>query len=258
MHDRTVIIGVLASSLLLSACTSTGGESARKLDDATWELKSYLDGASMKPVPDGVYVDAVFTSGKVSGSAGCNRYSGSFSTSDNKLTLGMVASTKMACRPPVSDVETAYLTRLSESAAYTTTQDSLTILDGHGATVLTFGRSKAALSGVTWHLIAYSNGKTAVVSTVAGSDPTITFETNGQLGGMGTCNTYGAPYSVDGRNLKIGPIAATMMACANQDLSDQESLYLAALQTSATYAITGKHLSLRTASGAIAAEFEQR
>jgi heat shock protein HslJ len=56
----------------------------------------------------------------------------------------------------------------------------------------------------------------------------------------------------------LGPLAATMMACARQDLADQEAAYLAVLATAATYSVRGSRFELRAADGDLAADFERR
>ena len=50
-----------------------------------------------------------------------------------------------------------------------------------------------------------------------------------------------------------------MMACEDPaGIMDQEQQYLAALQTAATYQIEGNVLELRTADGALAADFNKK
>ncbi len=47
---------------------------------------------------------------------------------------------------------------------------------------------------------------------VAATRPSATFE-SGTVGGSTGCNSYSAPYSVDGDSLEIGQIASTLMGC---------------------------------------------
>ncbi|HUM72221.1 MAG TPA: META domain-containing protein, partial [Chloroflexota bacterium] len=60
--------------------------------------------------------------------------------------------------------------------------------------------------------------------------------------------------TTDGNNITIGPLASTMMACA-EDVMQQEAAYLAALQSAATYQVMGDTMQLRTADDALAAMF---
>jgi heat shock protein HslJ len=104
----------------------------------------------------------------------------------------------------------------------------------------------------------YNNGQAGVVSVIAGTEMTADFGSDGQLTGNAGCNTYNASYSTDGDSIHIGPIASTRMFCGAPDgVMDQETQYLAALGTASTYSINGTKLELRTADGALAADFQQ-
>jgi heat shock protein HslJ len=164
----------------------------------------------------------------------------------------------MACPPPASDVETAYLANLNKSASFTATADSLTIFDASGATLLVYAASTGpALTQGEWHVTGYNNGKQAVVSVAAGSDPTAVFGTDGTVSGNATCNTFNGTYTIDGDKITVGPLATTRMACATDELNAQEAAYLAALQGAATYQIRGTSLELRDASGATPVTYSQ-
>ncbi len=67
-------------------------------------------------------------------------------------------------------------------------------------------------------------------------------------------NDYNATYSLDGSSITIGPVATTRKA-GPAELMEQESLYLAALQSAATYSLQGDKLELRDAQDAIAVAF---
>ena len=106
-------------------------------------------------------------------------------------------------------------------------------------------------------MIGYNNGKQAVVSASADTEVTAIFGEDGQLSGSAGCNTYNAPYTVDGDKIKIGPAITTRMMC-EQPIMDQETLYLAAIQTAATYKAAGSKLELRDATGALVADYAQQ
>jgi heat shock protein HslJ len=53
------------------------------------------------------------TDGTVSGFAGCNTFSGTFTTNGTTLTMGPLASTEIGCQRPASAVEAEYLDALS-------------------------------------------------------------------------------------------------------------------------------------------------
>jgi heat shock protein HslJ len=71
--------------------------------------------------------------------------------------------------------------------------------------------------------------------------------------GNAGCNQYFASYSVDGNAIEIGPAATTFMTCPDPPgVMEQESQYLAALQSATTYRIEGDMLEMRTAADQIA------
>jgi len=128
--------------------------------------------------------------------------------------------------------------------------------DASGAEILAFtAGASVPLSGPTWHLVSYNNGKQAVVSVETGTDPTIIFGADGTTWGNATCNQFNGRYDANDGTIKIGPLASTRMACPTAEQQDQETAYLAALEAATTYAISGGALELRDASGALQASF---
>jgi heat shock protein HslJ len=73
------------------------------------------------------------------------------------------------------------------------------------------------------------------------------------VSGNSGCNTFNASYQVNGGNITIGQAAGTAMMCANPiGVMDQEAEILAALQSAATFTLSGNLLELRTADDQIA------
>jgi len=75
--------------------------------------------------------------GAVSGSGGCNRYSGSATLQGNTITFGQVASTMMACVPALMDQEQRYFAALEAVVTWTFADSKLRLLDGQGTAVIT-------------------------------------------------------------------------------------------------------------------------
>ena len=72
----------------------------------------------------------------------------------------------------------------------------------------------------SWDVTGYNNGKQAVVSPVAGSKLSAIF-TADQVSGSAGCNTYSGGYTIDGTTIKIGPLASTQKACADEAVNTQ-------------------------------------
>jgi heat shock protein HslJ len=111
------------------------------------------------------------------------------------------------------------------------------------------------LGGTSWDVIGYNNGKQAVTSVLAGTTLTADFGKDGKLSGNSGCNTYNGTYTTTGNQIKIGPLATTRMACP-QEIMDQETQYLAALQSADKYRIEGTGMELRTKDDALAVDFQ--
>lgn len=65
---------------------------------------------------------------------------------------------------------------------------------------------------------------------IKGSQLTLNFSAEGRVSGKASCNIYTGKYVLSGESLRIGPTAATMMACEPR-LMQQEQAFLARLET---------------------------
>jgi heat shock protein HslJ len=109
----------------------------------SWELVMYKGSAgSMIGANPHTTVNALFGSdGNITGSAGCNSYTGSYThRGQNGISIGPLATTMMYCgEPGVMDQETAYLANLQAAASYEMTADGkLQLMDKTGAPVLVY------------------------------------------------------------------------------------------------------------------------
>jgi heat shock protein HslJ len=128
-------------------------------------------------------------------------------------------------------------------------------MDGDGNEVATFAAASQELSGTSWIVTNYNNGREAVVGVITGTEITASFAEDGQVSGTAGCNSYFASYEADpaAGTITIGDVGSTMMACAEPEgIMEQEQEYLAALATAATYRIQGNTLEMRTADDALA------
>lgn len=74
-----------------------------------------LEDLGGRGVMDTVETTIVFDDdGGVSGSGGCNRYTGSYTLENGQLDLGPMAATKMMCSKAVMEQETGFLVALGE------------------------------------------------------------------------------------------------------------------------------------------------
>jgi heat shock protein HslJ/uncharacterized protein YraI len=109
------------------------------------------------------------------------------------------------------------------------------------------------LRGTRWEVVNYNNGQGAVVSLIIGTRISLDYGNDGQVSGNAGCNDFKAPYQVNGSGITIGRPSVTSMFCAEPEgVMDQETQFLAALQSAATFRIDGNTLEMRAAAGAIA------
>jgi PKD repeat protein/uncharacterized protein YraI len=73
------------------------------LEGTLWTLQNTLEGSA---------ITATFQQGVVTGSGGCNSYTGAYSTSGNTISIGPLALTGVVCDPAVTEQENLYLARL--------------------------------------------------------------------------------------------------------------------------------------------------
>jgi heat shock protein HslJ len=64
---------------------------------------------------------------------------------------------------------------------------------------------------------------------------------------------------VDGKQISIGPLASTKMYCTEPaGVMEQETQFLLALESAASYSVEGHSLVLRTLSNGLAVEMESK
>jgi heat shock protein HslJ len=237
--------------------TAAAGSTENSLTGTIWNLTS-LNGQSLVPTTS---ITAEFSEdGNLSGSSGCNNYTTTYESDGSNITINMsqAASTMMACPEPIMAQETAYMQALDQATTYEVNADTLTLFDAADEPVVIFSTVSQDLAGTSWEVISYNNGKEAVVSVIIDTQITAEFGGSGELLGSAGCNNYFGPYETDGENISMGPFGTTRKACQEPEgIMEQESQYLAALETADTYSIDGLNMNMRTADGATVANFRR-
>jgi len=230
----------------------------QSLAGTSWSAVNINIGTAVSTLlPDTVITATFGEDGQLTGSAGCNNYFASYTVDGGNLTIGQAGSTMMACEPAeIMTQETAYLTSLANAATWSIENGQLRILDAEGSIVAVFDPVTAAsLTGTTWAATGINTGTQAVSSLVADTTITATFTEDGKLNGSAGCNNFMTSYTLDGANITIQPAATTRKMCPGEGVMEQETRFLTALTTAATWRIDGDTLELRTADDALAASF---
>jgi heat shock protein HslJ len=113
---------------------------AQDLRGTTWQVDSYNNGKqALVSVLKGSSLTLEFSlEGMLSGSAGCNRYSGRYSAEGVKVSVGDLASTQKVCGTPegVMEQERAFLIALPNSVNSRMEGNWLELRDASGALVV--------------------------------------------------------------------------------------------------------------------------
>lgn len=107
-----------------------------------WIVDGYNDGKSgVVPPIEGTELTATFTEdGTVSGSAGCNQYNGSYTLDGDKLSIGPLTTTKMACPEPIMAQEQAFLAALQSAASVAVEADRPVLRTADDAIAVSFAK----------------------------------------------------------------------------------------------------------------------
>jgi heat shock protein HslJ len=116
---------------------------------AEWVLLEFGPSGAEGTVPSEPLLTLMFEEGgRISGSAGCNHYSGAYILEDGQISIGPLATTRMGCLAPgVMERESAFLRALQTAQSIEMTADSLvlTYQDGQGRLVFTKAEHQSGL-----------------------------------------------------------------------------------------------------------------
>jgi len=76
--------------------------------------------------------------GRLSGHGGCNRFFGSYEITADRISIGPLGATRMACPGPVMDLEMAFLQALEQTSGFARDGTRLVLTDEQGNGSATF------------------------------------------------------------------------------------------------------------------------
>jgi heat shock protein HslJ len=107
------------------------------LNGTNWQLIAMRDEQdNLVPVPPTAGVTLQFQESRFSGSAGCNRYTGSYRTDFNRLRMAVGSTTRRICPEPQMALEQAYLAALPNTVVHWIVEGNLHLLNAAGNTIL--------------------------------------------------------------------------------------------------------------------------
>jgi heat shock protein HslJ len=207
-----------------------------------WVLQSF-DGRATSESFKGTIPTLEFdiTAKQISGTGGCNNYSGAFNLNGNEFSAPNLATTKKMCLN--DNKEDAFLRLLGNTSTLSTDGEKLVFMQG-GKAVLTYAKAKplsvADLAG-TWTLAWIEDASANML--FAGTLPTVEFNANeSKLTGNAGCNRYNAPFTLTGNILTVKNPAATRRACGSME---GEIKFLRLLSGTVTVELDGDALSFK-------------
>ena len=228
---------------------STAPSGTVPLVQTSWTLVN----TSLPGVAAGVTITATFDAGRVGGTSGCNSYSGPYTVSGSKLTIGPdIAGTQMACGAAQMAAERLYLGVLPKTASYRIVGTDLTLVGADGKALLDYTAATDGVAG-TWDVTGYRT-PTAVTSPIVGHPVTVSFGPGGALTGNSGCNAFRGSYTISGSKIAISGVAATTRQACDADLTKQQADLFAALESASTFKQAGSRITLLQADGTIAAD----
>lgn len=141
---------LVLAALLAPACahhvresnvTATGGDLRVPLTGTTWRVEMLGPEAAVITAASKTAL-RIDPDGHVSGSTGCNSFSGQATIDGSALTFSPLATTRRACDPPVMETETAILHALEDTRTWAMDGKYLGLLDERGHYVMKLVRAK--------------------------------------------------------------------------------------------------------------------
>lgn len=120
----TMVFSSSDSSSLLSKQSLQNQEianSLKKVDamlENTWQLVQWEDEKEAKFPILKTEITAQFSDNRVSGSGGCNNYTGSYQATEQQLKIGELAATLEGCQPEIMERELRYLAALRGAQSF--------------------------------------------------------------------------------------------------------------------------------------------
>jgi heat shock protein HslJ len=246
---RTRLPAALVLVALVVAACASGAGSGGQLEGTEWILRSYLQDGSLLIVPETQYADAAFAADRVKGFAGCNDYDAVVRSGDRALLVSQAVVTRKACAEDAMAFETAYLGLLDQSRFYSARSDTLTIFDGSATAILVFDAAPRNPLLGRWNVDSFETAPGTVSAVLEGTTLDVVFGI-GSVGGNAGCNDFTGTYGTNGDLVRIGPLATTRKACAD-DVMTQEAAFLAALQGTSMVEQRAGTLNLTDLSGSL-------
>ena len=126
----TLTAAAVLVPLTLACAGSTGAAMGQPVTGVDWRVDSLTAGATTRQAPDTAHI-RIGTDGLAAGNLGCNQFSARATVRGDRITIGNVRATKMACDQERMAFERAFARTLTTGTLTARTDDGkLTLTDG--------------------------------------------------------------------------------------------------------------------------------
>jgi heat shock protein HslJ len=141
IYVAVALMAILIVLIVFMNISGQGATAARTITENTWSLQSFTgyDG-NTQPVLNGTVITAkFFVGGKLTGSGGCNQYSGRYMVQSTQVVVSRIITTSMACQENNATLqELQYYAVLEDAAALRVHDRVLTLYTTDGKSSLIF------------------------------------------------------------------------------------------------------------------------
>jgi heat shock protein HslJ len=238
MTPRPFAVVLALVALLASAC---GLGPVADLD-GEWILQRGTVGGNPLQLVAGSQVSLRIDGSEVGGTAACNSYGGEMERDGDRVTIGTLSMTEMACDEPTMALEAAYLDGLSRADTARRDADQLRLTGP--ATELDFTLLQptpdADPVGTQWRLESLITGD--AVSSVFG-EASLELAQDGTVSGSTGCRSFGGSYTLEGDELAISDLVVDLRAC-DEASAGQDGQVLGLLEGPLRVTVSGDRMTL--------------
>lgn len=178
---------------------------------------------------------------RYSASGGCNTMAGEYVIAGtNQISFKPGMSTMMACEDMETDKLLAEVFQTTNN--YSLADGILSLNVGRRMPLAKFQKVNAEVSlEGTWELDYIANSSKPFNELYPDQKPTLIFDAGStKVSGNAGCNTFNSSVTVNGKNIKFGPLATTRMACPGEG----EPLFIQSLQKVNVQSVNDNTLTL--------------
>jgi heat shock protein HslJ len=105
-----------------------------------------------------------------------------------------------------------------------------------------------SLADTQWRLSSFGSSG-ALASVIQGTTVTLKLGADGRASGSAGCNSYSGDYRVQGQTITFSRLISTKRACVNPEANQQETRYLAALESAGRFQSREDRLTIHYGNG---------